>query len=130
MTAAFGTVKTNAETGAHVTVVRPSGHELTTGADDAPIYAAEDLTAGQRVIWATWLVGNWVTGENTDRELPDVNARLRDAEKKLDGDRLERILDQLLIERPIGILVDRQPGSAVMVADFIEHAVRAIQADT
>ena len=83
MTYSIGTVKHAVAVGADATVVLPSGHEMTADGQGQPVYAGEDLQAGQPVAWATWLVGCAIVGADTMRELPQVNADLADANTKL-----------------------------------------------
>ena len=132
-THALGTVEHRAAAGTSVAVVLPSGHKTITGADGGPIYAGEDLVAGQRVMWASWLTGNAVVSVDTERELPQVNADLAAANAKLDGDRLDNILHKLLADHPMWIddgnnPLTGNPTRDVLIDDFVESAVRAIQA--
>jgi len=62
---AIGYVNHSALSGQSVTVITRTGEVLDLGPELPPLYAGEDLTAGQPVEYASWLSGRAVVGVTT-----------------------------------------------------------------
>ena len=62
---AIGWIRHSALSGQSVVVITRSGEPLDLGPEQPPLYAGEDLTAGQAVEYASWLSGRAVVGVTT-----------------------------------------------------------------